>query len=193
MSARAPLGRPSRNTGKVDADWTSATQIGVLVSVVIVQAAATSVIHMQRLAVSQVLQSRRKTGTLSGSSAVTERSDARRRERIGVVVSGGVDDMGRVQGSGDAKRGSGAHATHKAPRVRQRTAHGVQSVQPKPAFRFRLGRSMEMALAVIWAADFSVGPAFLRAVGAFHARLIVKCATATRRGHSGPAAQYSVA
>ena len=62
MSASAPLGKPSRNTGRVEADWTSATQIGVLVSVVIVHAAATSFIHMHRLAVSQVLQSRRKTG-----------------------------------------------------------------------------------------------------------------------------------
>jgi hypothetical protein len=78
MSANAPLGKPSRKTGKVDADWTSATQIGVLVSVVIVHADATSVIHMQRLAVSHVLQSRRKTGTLSGSSAVTERSEGLR-------------------------------------------------------------------------------------------------------------------
>ena len=95
MSASAPLGKPSRNTGRVDADCTSATQIGVLVSVVIVQAAATSVIHMHRLAVSQVLQSRRKTGMLSGSSAVTERSDAALREGRG-VVSGGVVDMGAV-------------------------------------------------------------------------------------------------
>ena len=42
---------PSRNTGRVEADCTSATQIGVLVSVVIVHAAATSFIHMHRLAV----------------------------------------------------------------------------------------------------------------------------------------------
>jgi len=65
----------------------------VLVSVVIVQAAATSVIHMHRLAVSQVLQSRRKTGLLSGASAVTERSDTARLERFG-VSSGGVGGMG---------------------------------------------------------------------------------------------------
>ena len=95
MSASAPLGRPNRNTGKVDADWTSATQIGVLVRVVIVQAAATSVIHMHRFAVSQVLQSRRKTGTPSGSSAVTERSDTALRAGRG-VISGGVVDMGAV-------------------------------------------------------------------------------------------------
>jgi hypothetical protein len=76
MSASAPLGKPSRNTGKVDADCTSATQIGVLVSVVIVQAAATSVIHMHRLAVSQVLQSRRKTG--SSAARGRSRSEATR-------------------------------------------------------------------------------------------------------------------
>ena len=94
MSARAPLGRPSRNTGSVDADCTSATQIGVVVSVVMVQADATSVIHMHRLAVSQVLQSSRKTGTLSGSSAVTERSERLRPGRAG-VLSGVIDDMSR--------------------------------------------------------------------------------------------------
>jgi hypothetical protein len=49
---------------------------------------ATSVIHMHRLAVSQVLQSRRKTGMRSGSSAVTERSDTALREGGG--ISGGV-------------------------------------------------------------------------------------------------------
>jgi hypothetical protein len=94
MSASAPLGKPSRNTGSVEADCTSATQIGVLVSVVMVQAAATSVIHMHRFAVSQVLHSSRKTGTLKGSSAVIERSDAVRRDGIG-VSSGVVDVMDR--------------------------------------------------------------------------------------------------
>jgi hypothetical protein len=69
MSASAPLGRPSRNTGKVEADCTSATQIGEVVSEVIIHAAATSLIHMQMLAMSQVLHSMRNTGSLSGSSA----------------------------------------------------------------------------------------------------------------------------
>ena len=109
MSASAPLGSPSRNTGRVDADWTSATQIGVLVSVVIVQAAATSVIHMHRLAVSQVLQSRRKTGTLSGSSAVTERSDAARLE--GTAASSRAGSMTWERWSPAVARVGGACAT----------------------------------------------------------------------------------
>ena len=92
MSASAPLGRPRRNTGKVDADWTSATQIGVLVKVVIVHAAATSFIHMHRFAVSQVLQSSRNTGTLKGSNAVAERGDVGAREGS-AASSGGIDDM----------------------------------------------------------------------------------------------------
>jgi hypothetical protein len=68
MSASAPLGRPSRNTGSVDAVCTSATQIGVAVSDVIIQAAATSFIHMLMLAISQVIHSMRKTGSLNGAS-----------------------------------------------------------------------------------------------------------------------------
>src|SRR5690606_38263962 len=71
-------GSPSRNTGKVDADCTSATQIGVLVSVVIIQAAATSFIHMQTLAISQVVHSRRKTGTLRGVNGPTRGGSGRR-------------------------------------------------------------------------------------------------------------------
>ena len=63
-------------------------------SVVIVHAAATSFIHMHRLAVSQVLQSRRKTGTLNGSSALAGRGDGDGRESR-VASSGGIDDMGR--------------------------------------------------------------------------------------------------
>ena len=55
---------PSRNTGSVEADCTSATQIGDggqrWSSV---HAAATSFIHMQMLAVSQVLHSMRNTGS----------------------------------------------------------------------------------------------------------------------------------
>ena len=41
MSASAPLGRPSKKTGKVEAVCTSATQMGELVKEVIIQAAAT--------------------------------------------------------------------------------------------------------------------------------------------------------
>src|SRR6218665_1639485 len=72
MSASAPLGRPSKNTGSVDADCTSATRIGELVSVVISQAAATSFIHMQVLAVTQVSHNMRNTGIVSGASAVID-------------------------------------------------------------------------------------------------------------------------
>ena len=66
MSASAPLGRPSKNTGRVEADCTSATSTGEVVSVVISQAAATSFIHMQVLAATQVSQSMRNTGTDKG-------------------------------------------------------------------------------------------------------------------------------
>src|SRR6218665_1222749 len=72
MSASAPLGRPSKNTGSVDADCTSATRIGELVSVVISQAAATSFIHMQVLAVTQVSHNMRNPGIVSGASAVID-------------------------------------------------------------------------------------------------------------------------
>ena len=69
MSASAPLGRPSKSTGRVEADCTSATQIGEVVSEVIIQAAATSFIHMQMLAMSQVLHNIRNTGSDKGASA----------------------------------------------------------------------------------------------------------------------------
>jgi hypothetical protein len=54
---------------------------------------------MHRLAASQVLQSRRKTGTLNGASAVTERSEAALREGSRVVSGGGVDmgSMDRIE------------------------------------------------------------------------------------------------
>ncbi len=68
LSASAPLGRPSRNTGSVAAVCTNATQIGVWVSEVIIQAAATSFIQMHRLATSQVDQSMRNTGRRNGAS-----------------------------------------------------------------------------------------------------------------------------
>ena len=69
MSASAPLPRPSTNTGKVEAVATSATIAGLSVSEVISQAAATSFIHIVRLAVIQVNQSMRNTGSRSGASA----------------------------------------------------------------------------------------------------------------------------
>jgi hypothetical protein len=69
MSASAPLGRPSRNTGSVEAVCTSATSTGLVVNVVISQAAATSFIHIVMLAASQASQSMRKTGVANGASA----------------------------------------------------------------------------------------------------------------------------
>src|SRR5256885_13338792 len=60
MSASAPLGRPSRKTGSVEADCTRATSTGEVVSEVMSQAAATSFIHMQVLAAIQISQSMRK-------------------------------------------------------------------------------------------------------------------------------------
>ena len=66
MSAIAPLGRPSRNTGNVEAVWTSATMTGLVVSVVMSQAAATSFIHIVMLAASQASHNPRKTGACRG-------------------------------------------------------------------------------------------------------------------------------
>src|SRR5687767_1050417 len=71
MSASAPLGSPSRNTGSVEADCTSATITGDEVSEVISQAAATSFIHMQALAVTHTPHSMRNTGWASGAQADT--------------------------------------------------------------------------------------------------------------------------
>jgi hypothetical protein len=67
MSAKAPLGIPSKNTGKLAAVCTSATHKGVAVSEVIIQAAATSLIHMHTLAISQVIHSMRNTGWPKGA------------------------------------------------------------------------------------------------------------------------------
>ncbi len=69
MSAIAPLGSPSRNTGSVEAVCTSATITGLVVSVVISQAAATSFIHIVMLAASHASQSMRKVRSFSGASA----------------------------------------------------------------------------------------------------------------------------
>src|SRR5437763_11362511 len=71
MSASAPLGTPSRNTGSVEADCTRATITGALASEVMSQAAATSFIHMHTLAVTHTPHSMRKTGWASGAQAVT--------------------------------------------------------------------------------------------------------------------------
>src|SRR4051794_25412352 len=71
MSASAPLGRPSRKTGNVDADWTSATITGDVVSDVISHADATSFIHMQVLAVAQTPHSILKVGWARGAHGPT--------------------------------------------------------------------------------------------------------------------------
>src|SRR5882724_8166989 len=67
ISASAPLGSPSRNTGSVEADCTSATSTGEVVSVVISHAAATSFIHMLRFDANHVSHNVLKTGTRSAS------------------------------------------------------------------------------------------------------------------------------
>lgn len=72
MSASAPLGRPSKKTGKVDAVCTRATQMGEDVNDVIIQAAATSLIHMETLAINQVHHSMRNTAIFNGASADRE-------------------------------------------------------------------------------------------------------------------------
>src|SRR5574343_1070548 len=72
MSASAPEGRPSRNTGRVEAADTSATMVVLSVSVVISHAAAASLVHMVMLAASQASHNIRKTGPCSGASAETD-------------------------------------------------------------------------------------------------------------------------
>src|SRR5204862_6822755 len=71
MSAIAPLGTPSRNTGAVETDCTSATITSDTDSEVISHAAATSFIHMQALAVTHPPHSMRNTGCASGVHADT--------------------------------------------------------------------------------------------------------------------------
>ena len=56
----------------MEADCTSATRMGEVVSEVMSQAAATSFIHMQVLAATQVSQSMRNTGTESGARVDSE-------------------------------------------------------------------------------------------------------------------------
>ena len=66
MSARAPLGRPSKNNGSAKAHCTIATMKALSVSDVISQADATSFIHSVRLALSQPSHSRRNSRWRSG-------------------------------------------------------------------------------------------------------------------------------
>src|SRR5690606_30810253 len=98
MSASAPLGSPSMNTGSVDAVWTSATMTVDVVSVVISQAAATSFIHMQVFAIIHTIHSLRKTGSNSGAQG---EDDVLAEAGSGVVGSGtGDDGLGRTRATG---------------------------------------------------------------------------------------------
>ena len=67
MSASAPLGRPSRNTGSVDAVCTMATISGLVVNEVMTQAAVTSFIHIAMLAAKQASHRLRKTAPRNGA------------------------------------------------------------------------------------------------------------------------------
>jgi len=69
ISARAPLGTPNKSTGRFAAVCTKAINVAEVVSEVIIQAAATSLVYMQTLATNHVDQSARKTGNdFSGAS-----------------------------------------------------------------------------------------------------------------------------
>jgi hypothetical protein len=87
MSANAPLGSPSRNTGKVDAVCTSATSTGLVVNVVISHAAATSFIHIVMLAANQASHSMRNTGVENGASAEVEWAGSAAASGAGSVVT----------------------------------------------------------------------------------------------------------
>ena len=86
MSANAPLGSPSRNTGNVEADCTSATQSGDGPSEVMSHAAATSFIHIEVLAAIQVIHNMRNTGRRSGAKAERESSESA--SAVSVLCSG---------------------------------------------------------------------------------------------------------
>ena len=98
MSASAPLGMPSRNTGKVAAVCTSATHNAESVSDVISQAAATSLIHMHRLAISQVLHNMRNTGRFSGANADCDSAS--------VGLAGAGTSGGSTEAAGGADAGT---------------------------------------------------------------------------------------
>src|SRR5258706_1550192 len=69
MSAKAPLGRPSRKTGSDEAVCTSAMRLGEVVREVISNAAATSFIHTQMFEAIHTSQSMRKVGRRNGAHA----------------------------------------------------------------------------------------------------------------------------
>src|SRR4051794_33321382 len=110
MSASAPLGRPSRKTGMVAADCTSATQIGEVVMDVIIQAAATSFIHMQMLATSQVVQSMRNTGRWNGAQAESDSPAGRTGGALALTISSGIRSVLRVRLRARAPAGRFARA-----------------------------------------------------------------------------------
>jgi hypothetical protein len=69
MSASAPLGSPSRNTGIEEAVCTRAMSVGDVVSEVMIHAAVTSFIHMQMFEASHTSHSIRKVRSRSGRQA----------------------------------------------------------------------------------------------------------------------------
>jgi hypothetical protein len=69
MSAAAPLGSPSRNTGNDEAVCTSAISVGEVVSDVITHAAATSFIHMHTFDAAHTSHSIRNVGSRNGAHA----------------------------------------------------------------------------------------------------------------------------
>ena len=83
MSAKAPLGTPSSSTGKVDAVCTNAMRVAELVRDVIIQAAATSFIHMQILATSHTSHNDLKTLFFRGDSQPSDPKDRANIFRIG--------------------------------------------------------------------------------------------------------------
>src|SRR5690349_8204264 len=88
MSANAPLGKPSRKTGSVDADCTRATHRGEGASDVMSHAAATSFIHIVVLATIQVAHSMRNTGLRNGARA--ERDSSSVATAAGVTAVSGI-------------------------------------------------------------------------------------------------------
>src|SRR4051812_43689216 len=69
MSAAAPLGSPSRKTGRDEAVCTSAMSVGDVVSDVITHAAATSFIHIETFEPTHTSHRMRKVRSFMGSHA----------------------------------------------------------------------------------------------------------------------------
>ena len=90
----------------MEADWTSATRMGEVVSVVISQAAATSFIHMQVLAATQVSHSMRNAGTDNGASGEREAVGA----AAGALSSSGGVTAASLPWAGVARSAAGSCA-----------------------------------------------------------------------------------